>query len=131
MTDELQGDFITEFVSNCSKIYAYTITKGKQVVKCKGSTLNKLASDPLTLETMKHLATADQDSISVTQNVIRGEAKRLRVYTEEQTKVYTCILDNRVRQANHTSILYHCRLVENTQCTHYYHNHSYKLYKRE
>ena len=110
------------------KTYAYTTTKGKQVGKCKGFTLNKLASDPLTLEIMKHLVTADQDSISVTLNVIRGEAKRLRVYTEEQTKVYTCTLDKRVRQPNHTSIPYGCRLVENTQCTHYYHNHSHKLY---
>ena len=74
MTDELEGDFITEFVSNGAKTYAYTTNKGKQVVKCKGFTLNKLASDRLTLDAMKHLVTANQDSISVTQDVIRSEA---------------------------------------------------------
>ena len=37
MTDELEGDFITEFISNCAKTYAYTTNKGKQVVKCKVS----------------------------------------------------------------------------------------------
>ena len=114
MTDELEGDFITEFVSNGAKTYAYTTNKGKQVVKCKGFTLNKLGSDRLTLDAMKHLVTANQDSISVTQDVIRSEAKRLRVYSEKQTKVYTCTFDKRVRQPNHTSIPYGYRSVENT-----------------
>ena len=55
MTDELGGKYIKEFVSNGAKTYAYETNTGEQVVKCKGFTLNKLASDQLTMDAMRHM----------------------------------------------------------------------------
>ena len=40
MTDELGGSYITDYVSNGPKNYAYRTGDGKQVVKFKGFTLN-------------------------------------------------------------------------------------------
>ena len=44
MTDELGGSYITEYVSNGPKNYAFRTCNGKQVVKVKGFTLNCVAS---------------------------------------------------------------------------------------
>ena len=53
MTDELRESYITEYVSNGPKNYAYRTGDGKQVVKIKGFTLNCVASQQLTVDVMK------------------------------------------------------------------------------
>ena len=43
MTDEFDGSYITEYVSNGPNNYAHRTSDGKQVVKVKGFTLNCVA----------------------------------------------------------------------------------------
>ena len=108
MSDELGGEYITEFVSNGAKTYAYKTNGGRQVVKCKGFTLNKLASDQITFDVMKDMATRD-DHITLTVNqgnIIRRQTKRLRIYTEAEERVYQRTFDKRVRRPDHTSTPY-------------------------
>jgi hypothetical protein len=53
--DECEGDYITDFVSIAPKSYAYKMSNGDQVVKCKGVTLNYENSKVVTFETLKDL----------------------------------------------------------------------------
>jgi hypothetical protein len=46
-TDELRGDYITEFLSTGPKSYAYGTSKGKNVCKIKGFTLNYANAEKL------------------------------------------------------------------------------------
>ena len=58
MTDVLGGSYITDYVSNGPKTYAYRTGDGIQVVKVKGFTLN---SQQLTFDVMKYMAISDQE----------------------------------------------------------------------
>ena len=53
MTDELDGDVITEFVSGGAENYGYKTRAGKVVCKVRGLTLNVRGSAILNFETMK------------------------------------------------------------------------------
>ena len=53
MTDALDGDVITEFVSGGAKNYGYTSRQGKVVCKVRGFTLNVRGAAVLNFQTMK------------------------------------------------------------------------------
>ena len=53
MTEELDGDVITEFVSGGSKNYGYTTRQGKGVCKVGRFTLNVRGAAVLNFQTMK------------------------------------------------------------------------------
>ena len=53
MTDELDGDVITEFVSGGGKNYAYTTRQGKGVCKVRRFTLNVRGVAVLNFQTVK------------------------------------------------------------------------------
>ena len=53
MTEELDGDVITEFVSGGSKNYGYTTRQGKGVYKVGRFTLNVRGAAVLNFQTMK------------------------------------------------------------------------------
>ena len=53
MTDELDGDVITELVSAGAKNYGYTTRQGKVVCKVRGFTLNVRGAVILSFQTMK------------------------------------------------------------------------------
>ena len=55
MTGELNGETILEFVSLGVKNYGYRCTDGSQMVKVKGFTLTKHASDIITFDLMKSM----------------------------------------------------------------------------
>ncbi|CAH3192185.1 unnamed protein product [Porites evermanni] len=62
MTDELDGDVITEFVSGGAKNYGYTTRAGKVVCKVRGFTLNVRGSAILNFHTMKDNILSELDS---------------------------------------------------------------------
>ena len=64
MTDELGGSYITEYVSNGPKNYAYSTYDGKQVVNVKGFTLNCVASQQFTFAVMKEMAISELCGLS-------------------------------------------------------------------
>ena len=53
MTNELDGDVITEFVSGGAKNYGYTTQQGKVVCKVRGFTLNVRGAAVLNFQTLK------------------------------------------------------------------------------
>ena len=53
MTDELDGDVITEFVSGGAKNYGYTTRQGKVLCKVRGFTLNVRGAAVLNFQSMK------------------------------------------------------------------------------
>ena len=55
VTDEFGGSYITEYVPNGPKNYAYRTGDDKQVVKVKGFTLNFVVSQQLTFDVMKEM----------------------------------------------------------------------------
>jgi len=67
MTDELEGDVITEFVSGGAKNYGYQTRAGKVVCKVRGFTLNVLGSAILNFETMKDNILSELDTPQVVQ----------------------------------------------------------------
>ena len=75
MTDELGGSYITEYVCNGPKNYAYRTCDGKQVVKVKGFTLNFVASQQLTVDVMKEMAISEQE-----EHIIVSESRENRKY---------------------------------------------------
>ena len=62
MTDELDGDVITEFVSGGAKKYGYKTRESKVVCKVCGFTLNIRGSAVLNFETMKDNILAELDN---------------------------------------------------------------------
>jgi hypothetical protein len=69
MTDELNGETISEFVSLGVKNYGYRCTDGSQMVKVKGFTLTKHASDIITFDLMKSMVEKNDPKfcVNVTQ----------------------------------------------------------------
>lgn len=109
MTDELAGSYITEYVSNGPKNYAYRTADGKQVVKIKGFTLNYVAARQLSFDVMKTLAMSNEETqINVVERPkISRDLKRRKINTLPSSKSYQRIFDKRVRNAlDHTSLPY-------------------------
>ena len=69
----LGGSYITEYVSNGPKNYAYRTGDGKQLVKVKGFTLNLVASQQLTFDVMKEMAISEQE-----EHTIVTESRKIR-----------------------------------------------------
>ena len=55
LTDELDGDYITEFMSGGPKNYAYVTNNDKRVMKVRGITLNYATLQKLNFEVMRNL----------------------------------------------------------------------------
>ena len=83
MTDELDGSYITEYLSNGPKNYAYRTADGKQVVKVKGFTLNYVSSRQLTFDAMKEMAISDRDErvLVIGAPQIKKDLKRRQINT--------------------------------------------------
>ena len=62
MTDELDGDVITEFVSEAEKNYGYQTRGGKVVCKVRGFTLNVRGSAILNFHSMKDNNVSELDT---------------------------------------------------------------------
>lgn len=61
--DECEGDVITDFVSIAPKSYAYKMSNGEVVVKCKGVTLNHENSNIVNFDSMKALVVGTQEKL--------------------------------------------------------------------
>ena len=108
MTDELNGGYITEFVSNGPKNYGYKTSDGNRVVKVKGFTLNHHTSKTITFDTMKDLALSTENKVlKVTDgHKIVKDLKNMKINTVAYTKSYRKVFDKRVLQNDNTSLPY-------------------------
>ncbi|XP_061190613.1 uncharacterized protein LOC133198551 [Saccostrea echinata] len=112
LTNELEeGDWITEFVCNGPKNYAYQTHRGKRVCKVKGFSLNYANSQILNLERMKDaMFNRDDTHLGVyhTHNPsqICREKIHSELYSQEELKEYSAVYTKRVVQPDLTTLPY-------------------------
>lgn len=108
MTDELDGDVITEFVSEGAKNYGYKTREGKVVSKVRGFTLNVPGSAVLNLETMKDNILAELNNTLdnrrildvVTPYYFQRDLENKRIKVMPRVRQYGLVFDKRVIQTN-------------------------------
>ena len=106
MTDDLDGDVITEFVSGGAKNYGYKTREGKVVSKVRGFTLNVRGSAVLNLETMKDNILAELDNTLdnrrildvVTPYYFQRDLENKRIKVMPRVRQYGLVFDKRVIQ---------------------------------
>ena len=104
MTDELDGDVITEFVSGGAKNYGYQIRGGKVVCKVHGFTLNVRGSAILNFHTMKDNIISELDTPQdsrrnlniVTPYHFRRGLEQKQIQVVPRVKQYELVFDKRV-----------------------------------
>ena len=104
MTDELDGDVITEFVSGGAKNYGYQTRGGKVVCKVRGFTLNVRGSAILNFRTMKENILSELDSPQdsrrhlniMTPYYFKRDLERKQIQVVPRVKQYGLVFDKRV-----------------------------------
>ena len=104
MTDELDGDVITEFVSKGAKNYGYQTRGGKAVCKVRGFTLNVRGSAMCNFRTMKENILLELDSPQdsrrqlniVTPYYFKRDLERKQIQVVPRVKQYGLVFDKRV-----------------------------------
>ena len=104
MTDELNGDIITEFVSGGAKSYGYQTRAGKVVCKVRGFTLNVRESAILNFHTMKDNIVSELDTPQdsrrtlniVTPYHFRRDLEQKQIQVVPRVKQYGLVFDKRV-----------------------------------
>ena len=102
MTDELDGDVITEFVSGGAKNYGYTTRQGKVVCKVRGFTLNVRGAAVLNFQTMKDNILAELENPLdhrrttnvVTPYYFQRDLEQKRIKVVPRIKQYGLVFDN-------------------------------------
>ena len=104
MTDELEGDIITEFISGGAKNYGYKTRGGKTECKVRGFTLNVRGKEVLNFETMKRNILSEIDDPLEERRVIRvnnpnhfqRNTTNKTIKLVHQVKQYELVFDKRV-----------------------------------
>ncbi len=104
MTDELEGDIITEFISGGAKNYGYKTRGGKTECKVRGFTLNVRGKEVLNFETMKRNILSEIDDPLKERRVIRvnnpnhfqRNTTNKTIRLVHQVKQYGLVFDKRV-----------------------------------
>ena len=104
MTDELEGDVITEFVSGGAKNYGYTTRAGKVACKVRGFTLNVRGSALLNFQTMKDNVLAELESPQASRRFIdvvtpyyfKRDVEKKQIQVVPRVKQYELVFDKRV-----------------------------------
>jgi len=108
MTDELDGDVITEFVSGGAKNYGYQTRAGKVVCKVRGFTLNVRGSAILIFQTTKQNILSELDSPQdsrrqldiVTPHYFKRDLEKKQIQVVPRMKQYGLVFDKRVIQVD-------------------------------
>ena len=112
LTDELDGDYITEFMSGGPKNYAYVTNNDKRVTKIRGITLNYATTKKLNFEVMCSLlrlylkcgtpakVTADNPY------KITRDKKNKKIITKSMSKDYQIVYNKRVVTENYGTVPY-------------------------
>ena len=102
MTDELDGDVITEFVSGGAKNYGYQSRGGKVVRKVRGFTLNVRGSAILNFRTMKENILSELDSPQDSRRNLntpyyfKRDLEKKQIQVVPRVKQYGLVFDKRV-----------------------------------
>ena len=112
LTDELDGDYITEFMSGGPKNYAYVTNNDKRVMKVRGITLNYTTLQKLNFEVMCNLIDlyvdcGIQDKVTVDNPFqITRDKKNKKIITKSMSKDYQIVYNKRVVKENYGTVPY-------------------------
>ena len=104
-TDELDGDFIVEFVSGGPKNYAFKTSQGKETCKVRGFTLNFENSQAINFQSVKDVIQNKTECI-VTKNVskICRDKRKRKLYNREEEKKYQQVFTKRRILNDYTTV---------------------------
>ena len=112
LTDELDGDYITSFVSGGPKNYAYRTKKGKTDTKISGITLDYMASGKLNHDVVRALVylhsncnTEAKVTVEMPFKITRDKKKK-NIVTKKMKKDYRVVYDKRVIMENYETLPY-------------------------
>ena len=112
LTDELNGDYITSFVSGGPKNYAYRTKNGKTDTKIRGITLDYSATGKLNhsvVRALVHLHVNCETEAKVTIDMpfkITRDKKEKNIVTKKMKKDYRLVYDKRVITENYETLPY-------------------------
>ena len=112
LTDELDGDYITTFVSGGPKNYAYVTNNDKRVTKIRGITLDYAATkklNPGVMRSLVHLHVNCHTDAKVTVDIpfkITRDKKKKKIVTKRMKKDYRVVYNKRVITENYGTVPY-------------------------
>ena len=112
LTDELDGDYITEFMAGGPKNYAYMTNNDKRVMKVRGITLNYATLQKLNFEVMRnfidlYVDCGIQDKVTVDNPFqITRDKKNKKIITKSMSKDYQIVYNKRVVKENYGTVPY-------------------------
>ena len=112
LTDELNGDYITSFVSGGPKNYAYRTKKGKTDTKIRGITLDHATTGKINHDVVRalvHLHTNCDTEGKVTVDIpfkITRDKKEKNIVTKKMKKDYRIVYNKRVITENYATLPY-------------------------
>ena len=112
LTDELDGDYITTFVSGGPKNYAYVTNNDKRVTKIRGITLDHATTkklNPGVMRSLVHLHVNCHTEAKVTVDIpfkITRDKKKKKIITKRMKKDYRVVYNKRVITENYGTVPY-------------------------
>ena len=112
LTDELNGDYITTFISGGPKNYAYVTNQGKSETKIRGITLNYATSkkiNPSVMRSLVHLHSNCHTEAKVVVDIpfkITRDKKEKNIVTKRSKKDYRIVYNKRVIKENYETLPY-------------------------
>ena len=112
LTDELDGDYITTFISGGPKNYAYVTNNRKSLTKIRGITLDYAATGKLNPGVMRglvHLHVNCHTEAKVTVDIpfkITRDKKEKKIITKRMKKDYRVVYNKRVITENYGTVPY-------------------------
>ena len=107
LTDELEGDYTTEWCGTGPKSYAYETNKGKVVCKVKGFTLNYQNSKKINGDVMNLIIQNPTKTVQIEKKgAITRDPKTKTVVNKDQTKMFSLNYNKRIVDDNFDTIPY-------------------------
>ena len=112
LTDELNGDYITTFISGGPKNYAYVTNKGKSETKIRGITLNYATTkkiNPSVMRSLVHLHVNCHTEAKVVVDIpfkITRDKEEKNIVTKKMKKDYRIVYNKRVIKENYETLPY-------------------------
>ena len=113
LTDELNGDYITTFISGGPKNYGYVTNTGEVILKIRGITLTYDACKTININTMRELVDSyvvdgdrhEKVTITIPYKITRDK-KEKNIVTKRTKKDYRIVYNKRIVKENYETVPY-------------------------